>query len=442
MSLPRYERYKESGVEWLGEVPEHWDAKRFKRIFQEREARSVHGAELLLSVSAYTGVSPRSEMIDDGEHLSRAETLEGYKLCFKDDLVMNIMLAWNRGLAFTEYDGIVSPAYCVFFVIDGSKPKFLNYLVRSDEYTLYFKAFSSGVIDSRLRIYPDTFGRLFCSVPPLPEQHAIAGFLDRETAKIDALIAEQQRLIALLAEKRQATISHAVTKGLNPAAPMKGSGVEWLGDVPEHWDVRRLKSVSTFTTSGPRGWSERVGEEGHLFVQSGDLNDSLQINFANAKRVRVYDDAEASRTRLCGGDIVVCITGAKTGNVAVCTNVPEPAYVNQHLCLVRPNQDVRPVFLGVLLKSEIGQNHFELSQYGLKQGLSLENVREAPILLPPIDEQSFIVDFVETETAKLNTLTAEAQRAIALLQERRTALISAAVTGKIDVRSLTEREAA
>ena len=102
MSLPRYPKYKDSGVEWLGEVPEHWEVKRFKRVFREREERSVQGAELLLSVSAYTGVSPRSEVIDEGDFLSRAETLEGYKLCFKDDLVMNIMLAWNRGLAFTN----------------------------------------------------------------------------------------------------------------------------------------------------------------------------------------------------------------------------------------------------------------------------------------------------------------------------------------------------
>ena len=154
MSLPRYPKYKDSGVEWLGEVPEHWEVKRFKLIFKEREERSLKGEELLLSVSAYTGVSPRSEVIDNGDHLSRAESLEGYKICHIDDLVMNIMLAWNRGLAFTSYDGIVSPAYCVFYVIDGSEPKFLNYLVRSDRYTLYFKAFSAGVIDSRLRIYP------------------------------------------------------------------------------------------------------------------------------------------------------------------------------------------------------------------------------------------------------------------------------------------------
>ncbi|MBK8119483.1 MAG: restriction endonuclease subunit S [Sulfuritalea sp.] len=274
------------------------------------------------------------------------------------------------------------------------------------------------------------------TTPPLSEQTQIVAFLDRETAKIDELVAEQRRLMELLKEKRQAVISHAVTKGLNPNAPMKPSGIEWLGDVPAHWEVRRVKSVSAFTTSGPRGWSERVGDEGALFVQSGDLNDSLEVEFSGSKRVQVANDAEATRTRLCDGDVVVCITGAKTGNVAVCVAVPEVAYINQHLCLIRPARESLPVFLGGLLKCDLGQTYFDFSQYGLKQGLSLEDVREAPVLVPPLAEQAAIVTYVGAATAKFDTLTTEAQRAIDLLQERRTALISAAVTGQIDVRGV------
>ena len=149
------------------------------------------------------------------------------------------------------------------------------------------------------------------ALPSNDEQGQITSFLDRETAKIDALIAEQQRLIELLQEKRQAVISHAVTKGLNPDAPMKDSGVEWLGEVPEHWEVCRRESSFSLTTSGPRGWSERVGDVGALFVQSGDLTDVMGVDFANCKRVQVGDDAEAARTKLLDGDLVVCITGSE-----------------------------------------------------------------------------------------------------------------------------------
>ena len=237
MSFPAYSEYKDSGVEWLAEVPKHWTLKRFKQIFTERGERSVDGSEELMSVSAYYGVKPRLETLDDGDHLSRADSLEGYKICRTNDLVMNIMLAWNRGLGFSWADGIVSPAYSVFYITDGSNPKYLDYLVRSDEMTRYYKAFSSGVIDSRLRLYPESFGRLYVAMPNLEEQTQIASFLDHETGRIDALIEEQQRLIELLTEKRQAVISHAVTKGLDPNVPMKDSGVEWLGQVPAHWEV-------------------------------------------------------------------------------------------------------------------------------------------------------------------------------------------------------------
>jgi type I restriction enzyme S subunit len=156
----------------------------------------------------------------------------------------------------------------------------------------------------------------------------------------------------------------------------------------------------------------------------------------------VGDDAEAARTLLCLGDVVVCITGAKTGNIAVCSTIPESAYINQHLCLIRPMGEIQPLFLGILLKSQLGQIYFALSQYGLKQGLSLEDVKEAPVVIPPLPEQTLIVKYLKSETDKLDILTVEAQRAIDLLQERRTALISAAVTGKIDVRNAMERQAA
>jgi type I restriction enzyme S subunit len=217
---------------------------------------------------------------------------------------------------------------------------------------------------------------------------------------------------------------------------MKDSGVEWLGEVPEHWDVCRVKAVSVFTTSGPRGWSERVGDVGALFVQSGDLTDVMGVDFANCKRVQVGDDAEAARTKLLDGDLVVCITGAKTGNVAVCESVPESSYVNQHLCLIRPGEGVHPRFLAALLKSGCGQTYFSLAQYGLKQGLSLEDVREAPVALPTLDEQDCICQWLRGVSSRYLPLEAESQRTISLLQERRSALISAAVTGQIDVRGL------
>jgi len=443
VTFPVYKELKDTKNSWLGFIPSHWSCERFKHVYRERVERSVDGTEVLLSVSGYTGVRPRSEIVDEGESLSRAETLSGYKLCRAGDLVMNIMLAWNRALGVSEHTGIVSPAYCVFECVSNNELKFLHYLLRSDEYTRYFKAFSSGVIDSRLRLYPDAFMRLECIVPPLNEQRQIARFLDRETAKIDDLVAEQERLIALLKEKRHAVISHAVTKGLNPDARMKDSGIRFLGAVPKHWKLASLKNFISLSTSGPRGWSDRVSDEGALFFQSQNIGLRMDVKLENAKRISVPPGTEAQRAKLSVGDVVVCITGARTGAVAHVNALDVEAYVNQHVCLLRPDQDkVYSRFLAYVLISSQVQEQLGASTYGLKQGLGLEDLRSTVVPIPENAEAVSIVEYLDSTTSVLDQLVEEADRSIRLLQERRSALISAAVTGKIDVRGLVNTEEA
>lgn len=442
MSFPRYPSYKSSGVEWLGDVPAHWSVKRLRFVAELNPSKSeANDFDRAMPVSFL----PMEAIGDDGSlNLENEKTIgeleSGYTYFRNGDVtVAKITPCYENGKGALMRDLKNGIGFgTTELIVARPKPSevlgpYLHYLFISPDFRSIGASNMYGA-GGQKRV-PDAFVRNFTTAfPPVAEQTRIAEFLDRETAKIDELVAEQRRLMELLKEKRQAVISHAVTRGLNPKAPLKPSGIEWLGDVPKHWEVMRVKSVSTFITSGPRGWSERVGEAGPLFVQSGDLNDSLQVELATAKRVQIKEDAEAARTRLMDGDVVVCITGAKTGNVAVCASIPEPAYVNQHLCLVRPSPEILPIFLGVGLKSRVGQIYFEFSQYGLKQGLSLEDIKEAPIFLPPIAEQTEIVAFVGDGTARFATLTAEAQRAIDLLQERRTALISAAVTGQIDVR--------
>jgi type I restriction enzyme S subunit len=442
VSIDAYATYRPSGVRWIPSMPEHWDVQRFKSVFKERDERSVEGTEVLMSVSAYTGVTPRSEIISEGDYLSRAESLVGYKICYPRDLVMNIMLAWNRGLGFANQGGIVSPAYCVFRIIDGSSPKFLDYLVRSDDYTAYFKAFSSGVIDSRLRLYPDAFGALFCALPPITEQLAIATFLDRETGKIDALVEAQRRLIELLKEKRQAVISHAVTKGLDPTAPMKDSGVEWLGEVPAHWKAGAVKWIIEFATSGPRGWSDMLGDTGAIFFQSQNIGRAMETLLADAQRVNPPDEAETDRAKLMADDVVVCITGARTGAVAHVRALEDDAYINQHICNLRPHRAaIAGRFLAYALFSFGGQQQLAVASYGLKQGLSLQDVKDQIVAVPPVFDQELIIEWLDEQNLQMGGLIKAAETAVELLQERRSALISAAVTGKIDVRGLTMSKA-
>ncbi len=435
MSFPRYPEYKESGATWLGDVPSHWMVKRTGYFFEDRREKVSDKDFEPLSVTK-NGVVPQLDTAaktDDGDNRK--------KVC-RGDFVINSRSDRKGSAGAANIDGSVSLINTVMRPRADVEISFAHHLLRSQPFQEEYYRFGKGIVADLWSTNYSELRNISLALPPRSEQACIANFLDFETAKIDALVAEQEKLMALLKEKRQAVISHAVTKGLDPAVPMKDSGVEWLGDVPAHWDLKRIKSLSQFTTSGPRGWSERISEDGSIFVQSGDLSESLGIDFASAKRINVADDAEAARTLLLDGDVVVCITGAKTGNVAVCTTVSEPAYVNQHLCLIRPNAEIMPVFMGVTLKGAVGQTQFELSQYGLKQGLSLENVRETLIPRPPLAEQARIVSFLQLEAAKHDALRLEAERTIMLLKERRTALISEAVTGKIDVRGVAKALAA
>jgi len=330
MSVAPYPEYKDSGVEWIGSIPRHWAVGRFKHLLRERDARSDDGAETLLSVSAYTGVTPRSDIIDSDEHLTRAESLVGYKIVQPDDLVINIMLAWNRGLGVSNYHGIVSPAYAVFQPLGALLPTYAHYALRSDEYIKYFKAYSTGVIDSRLRIYPEVFLGLKCALPPIPDQSAIAAFLDQETGKIDALVAEQERLIALLKEKRQAVISQAVTKGLNPNAPMKDSGIEWLGQVPAHWTITKTSYLFK-SAMGQTILAEELVEDGEWPVFSATEGDHYFGRINNPE------------VRLDAGDIVIPARGNSIGHVKL---VREPSTTTQTTiyCKLRKSEKVMARF--------------------------------------------------------------------------------------------------
>lgn len=201
---------KDSGVEWIGMIPKHWELQRFKSIFTECKSVTETGQEDLLSVSEYYGVARRIDKMEDGEYESRADSLVGYKVCKKDDLVINIMLAWKRGLGFSDFDGIVNPAYAVYRGKDIA-PHYFHYLMRTDMYVAEYKRNSKGIIDSRLRMYTDRFNNIMAIVPPLSEQQAIAAYLDEKCSKIDAATENIGKQIDALKRLKRALINEVVT---------------------------------------------------------------------------------------------------------------------------------------------------------------------------------------------------------------------------------------
>ena len=281
-------------------------------------------------------------------------------------------------------------------------------------------------------------------MPQPAEQRAIAAFLDRETARIDGLVGRKERLIELLQEKRTALITRAVTRGLDPNVPMKDPGVEWLGKIPAHWEVKRIKNLSTFVTSGSRGWAEYYSDEGPIFLRIGNVESgSIDLNIVEVQHVDPPRGSEGERTRVKPGDVLLSIT-ALIGAVAVVSEDLPEAFVNQHVALIRlSNSDVDSRWIAYCMFSPVGQAQFAADLYGgTKDGLGLSDVRSLVVLTPPIHEQKCIVAYLDSQTAKLMKLVQAVRTAINHLKEFRTALISAAVTGRIDVRSASAETAA
>ena len=237
-TLHPYPAYKPTGVEWMGDVPEHWDVRRGKALLCPVDIRSKTGDEELLTVSAGRGVVPRKSA---NVTMFKAESYVGYKLCWPGDLVINSLWAWAHGLGVSQHHGIVSSAYGVYRPLPKVHDWFIHLLTRSLPFQWELQVRSKGIWVSRLQLTDEEFLRAPFPLPPLPEQTAIVRYLDHADRRIRRYVNAKRKLIALLEEEKQAIINRAVTRGLDPNVRLKPSGVEWLGDVPEHWEVRRLR---------------------------------------------------------------------------------------------------------------------------------------------------------------------------------------------------------
>jgi len=435
-SLPKYEQYKDSGVEWLGEIPEHWEIKRLKYLFKEINERSNDGTEELLSVSHYTGVTLKKDKIEDGGILSTAESLEGYKKVSENDLVINIMLAWNGSMGFSAYDGITSPAYCIYRLKKKQVTQFFHYLLRTELYKSEFKRNSSGVIESRLRLYSDDFFKIISILPPISEQTLIAQFLDRKTALIDQAIGIKEKQIELLKEHRQILIHKAVTRGLNPDVKMKDSGVEWIGEVPEGWEVARVKQYSNKISKGttPSTEGRSILDIGPIrYIKAENIQDGYITN-SPAHFIDEKTNAMIQRSQLEENDILFVIAGATLGKIAIVGKDHIPSNTNQAVAFVRPNSKVIPQYLAIWLSSSIIKElTWLVAVQSAQPNLSMENLGNFSFALPSISEQKTILHHINITSDKIAAAISLKVQEIEKLKEYKATLINSAVTGKIKV---------
>lgn len=431
MSLPGYPRYKDSGVAWLGSVPEAWSIRRLGYFFAERREKVSDKEYPPLSVTK-NGVVPQLETAaksDDGDNRK--------KVC-AGDFVINGRSDRKGSSGVAETDGSVSLINIVLCPVGEIDIRFAHHLLRSAPFQEEFYRYGKGIVADLWSTNYSEMRNISLSLPLIAEQSAIAAFLDRETAKIDALIAEQERLLELLAEKRQAVISHAVTKGLNPDAPMKDSGVAWLGEVPTHWRV------------GKAGFYVSV-LPGFAFSSSGFSEDATDVRLLRGINVGVgeirWEEVVYWRREgmdgldlygLQSGDVVIgmdrpVISGGV--RVAIVTPSDLPCLLLQRVAKIDPGEHMRGRFIARMLGSHAFGPHFLPETTGVSvPHISGEQIAAFVVPVPPIDEQDAICNYIDAALSEIDALMDEARKGIALLSERRSALIAAAVTGQIDVR--------
>lgn len=450
MTFPRYEEYKDSGVEWLGDVPAHWETLPLKHIcsvFPSNVDKKSYDDQTPVRLCNYTDVYYNEVIVESmpfmlatatGEQIAKFRLRAGDTIITKDsesanDIAIAAYVPADLNDVICGYHlSVVRPREkaCGAFI----KRFFDSHFARA-----CFEIAANGL--TRVGLSQYAIDNVLVPTPPVVEQTAIATFLNHETAKIDELVAEQQNLIALLKEKRQALISHAVTKGLDPDVAMKDSGVEWLGEVPAHWSITRLKHATRLIIDCPHETPHYSPDGDFMVIRTADLF-SGSLNLSNAYRLDSSEyEKRTRRGEVLAGDIVYGREGERWGYAAI---VPENVQVclGQRMMQFRARTGIHQQFLMWQLNADSTYRQGQQDTVGATSPhVNISTIANYMLTEPSLREQEAIAQFLTVETSKLTDLVTEAESTIALLQERRTALISAAVTGKIDVRSIVYQPA-
>ena len=430
-----YPKYQETGLDWLGKVPAHWSLGKLGACFSERNEKVSDTEYPALSVTK-NGIVPQME------HVAKTDAGDNRKKVCKNDFVINSRSDRKGSAGVSEYEGSVSLISTVleprFYL-----PEFAHHLFRSYNFQEEFYRFGKGIVADLWSTRYAEMKNIVVPLVPLEEQKSIANFLDRETTRIDNLIAEKQTFINLLKEKRQALISHVVTKGLDPNVKMKDSGIEWIGDVPEHWEVTKLRYLGQ-CQNGINIGGEFFGS-GHPFVSYGDVYKNRVLP-NEVKGLVQSSDSDQKYYSVNEGDIFFTRTSEtieEIGFSSVCKSTIEHAVFAGFLIRFRPSTD--------RMSSDYAEYYFQnekLRAFFVKEmnlvtraSLSQELLKRMPVLVPPAEEQREITGYLKLKTGGIELLISETEESIGLLKEHRTSVISSAVTGKIDVRNYKEEAA-
>ena len=426
-----YPEYIKTGMKWLPKIPEHWEIVQSRRLFSQRKERANEGDRQLTASQKY-GIVYQAEFMElEGARVMQViKGADILKRVCPNDFVIS-MRSFQGGLEWSSLEGSISSAYVMLVPRKHVVADFFRYLFKSAPYIQALQSTSDLIRDGQALRF-DNFAQVDLPIIPEDEQVKIAKYLDRETVRIDALIEKKTRFIELLREKRQALITHAVTKGLDPSVNMKNSGVEWLGEVPEHWVCKKLMHWMDGYGSGttPSKEDDYCVEGGLPWVTTGELREGL----ISETDKRVTDVALSEYSALKAhpvGSLVIAMYGATVGRLGL---LGVPAALNQACFAIHPCNTIsirllRWWFEG--FRTEL----IELATGAGQPNISGDKIRNLFIAAPlSLEEQEQIADQIESRTLRIDGLVSKTERSIELLKERRSALITAAVTGQIDLR--------
>jgi type I restriction enzyme S subunit len=442
--LKPYPGYKESGLPWLGAIPASWTVKRAKSVFERVDKRSKTGREQLLTVSSARGIVPRNTA---NVTMFKAESYVGYKLCWPGDLVINSLWAWAGGLGVSKYHGIISSAYGVYRIRHDAPliPGFVHEVVRSVPFNWELRVRSKGVWISRLQMTDIAFLDAPIFIPPSEEQEAIVRFLDWANGRQERAIRAKRKVITLLNEQKQAIIHRAVTRGLDPSVPLKPSGIPWLGDIPEHWEVRRLKTLVNRVDQGVSPLASGFLAEGNSWgvLKSGCVNRGVFRETEHKQLASDFEIDPAIVVRI--GDVLVsraCGSPTLVGSVG---RVNALRYK-----LILSDKTFRPIFRNLVdedfmvfaMNSRYYRHQVEQAisgAEGMANNLPLSSLKDFRFAIPPVDEARVIALRIEKDTSELASSISRLERDIELLREYQNRVSSDVVTGKLDVREAATR---
>jgi type I restriction enzyme S subunit len=433
----RYSGYRDSGLPWLGQIPQHWDVRRNGRVFAERN-QTGFGDLPILEVSLRTGVRVRD--MENGARKQQMTDRSKYKRAAKGDIAYNMMRMWQGAVGVAPVDGLISPAYVVARPFPEIEPRYYAYVFRTDAYMREVNKFSRGIVSDRNRLYWDEFKQMPSAFPPADEQTRIADFLDAQGRLTARLIRNKRRLIGLLNEQKQAITNQAVTRGLNRNAPMKATGIDWMPEVPAHWEILQLRRISTSRCDGPFG----SGLTSAHYRPSGVRVVRLQnIGFSTFKDVEAAYISQEHYNSLGNhdvfpGDLIIAGLGDNripAGRACVAPGHLGPSMVKADCFRFRlDKRKADPSFMALHLTATAFSGASALSTGATRQRINLQSMSGRAIALPPLAEQEIITKHLSEKTAELDRAIERVETEITLIQEYRERLVADVVTGKLDVR--------